>query len=129
MLLFVQQMLSGTARVTGLMSSHEIRSYIGHAAAVYCCAFSPSGEKMVSASRDRTLKVAMQCILHPRARAYCTRASYRISLFVRVRACVCACVCVCACQWSCVRVQGCHIVQLVPIQGQHPDGNQSPPLS
>jgi WD40 repeat protein len=52
-----EQMLSGTARVTGLMSSHEIRSYIGHAAAVYCCAFSPSGEKMVSASRDRTLKI------------------------------------------------------------------------
>jgi hypothetical protein len=37
--------------------THEIRSYVGHGAAVYSCAFHPQGDKMVSASRDRTLKV------------------------------------------------------------------------
>eukprot|EP00667_Euglena_gracilis_P006968 EG_transcript_7027 len=40
-----------------LPQNNDIRTYVGHAAAVYCCAFSPTGEKMVSASRDRTLKV------------------------------------------------------------------------
>eukprot|EP00668_Euglena_longa_P006428 GGOE01007659.1.p1 GENE.GGOE01007659.1~~GGOE01007659.1.p1 ORF type:complete len:890 (-),score=332.24 GGOE01007659.1:863-3484(-) len=48
---------AGTGRGPVVSSSSEIRSYVGHGAAVYCCAFSPSGEKMVSASRDRTLKV------------------------------------------------------------------------
>ena len=34
-----------------------IRSYMGHHSAVYACAFSPDGENILSASRDRTLIV------------------------------------------------------------------------
>lgn len=45
----------GSAR--GGPGGSEIRSYIGHAAAVYSCDFSPTGDRMVSASRDRTLKI------------------------------------------------------------------------
>ncbi|EPY24885.1 hypothetical protein AGDE_12123 [Angomonas deanei] len=35
----------------------EEKSYTGHAAAVYCCAFSPDGFSFVSASRDKTVRV------------------------------------------------------------------------
>eukprot|EP01004_Peranema_trichophorum_P004254 NODE_318_length_2966_cov_42.475554_g275_i0.p1 GENE.NODE_318_length_2966_cov_42.475554_g275_i0~~NODE_318_length_2966_cov_42.475554_g275_i0.p1 ORF type:complete len:710 (+),score=156.12 NODE_318_length_2966_cov_42.475554_g275_i0:549-2678(+) len=48
---------SSYSRSGGPAASNEIRSYIGHAAAVYSCSFSPTGERMVSASRDRTLKL------------------------------------------------------------------------
>eukprot|EP00993_Chasmostoma_nieuportense_P000968 NODE_188_length_2767_cov_22.324621_g174_i0.p1 GENE.NODE_188_length_2767_cov_22.324621_g174_i0~~NODE_188_length_2767_cov_22.324621_g174_i0.p1 ORF type:complete len:858 (-),score=316.05 NODE_188_length_2767_cov_22.324621_g174_i0:193-2706(-) len=48
---------TGSTMGSGTTASNEIRSYIGHGAAVYCCSFSPTGERMVSASRDRTLKI------------------------------------------------------------------------
>jgi WD40 repeat protein len=35
----------------------EERTYPGHAAAVYCCSFSPSGDRFATASRDKTVRV------------------------------------------------------------------------
>lgn len=35
----------------------EIKAFEGHTAAIYSCAFSPSGDKFVTASRDRTVRV------------------------------------------------------------------------
>eukprot|EP01065_Artemidia_motanka_P029344 TRINITY_DN3547_c1_g1_i1.p1 TRINITY_DN3547_c1_g1~~TRINITY_DN3547_c1_g1_i1.p1 ORF type:complete len:890 (+),score=245.50 TRINITY_DN3547_c1_g1_i1:58-2727(+) len=35
----------------------ELRSFPGHNSAVYCCSFSPDGNRFVSASRDRTVRI------------------------------------------------------------------------
>jgi WD40 repeat protein len=35
----------------------EERTYTGHAAAVYCCAFAPGGDMFVTASRDKSVRV------------------------------------------------------------------------
>lgn len=38
-------------------NQEELKSYIGHLAAVYCCAFNHNGTLIASASRDKTLKI------------------------------------------------------------------------
>ena len=35
----------------------EVRTFEGHAGAVYSCCFNPTGEKILSASRDKTLRI------------------------------------------------------------------------
>ncbi|CUG93854.1 WD40 repeat-containing protein, putative [Bodo saltans] len=42
---------------SGVVSIEETRTFTGHSAAVYCCAFSPTGDKFCTASRDRSVRV------------------------------------------------------------------------
>jgi WD40 repeat protein len=42
---------------SGVVSIEESRTFTGHSAAVYCCAFSPTGDKFCTASRDRSVRV------------------------------------------------------------------------
>ncbi|KAF5217135.1 hypothetical protein ECC02_010028 [Trypanosoma cruzi] len=41
----------------GKLDVREERSYTGHASAVYCCSFSPKGERFCTASRDRSVRL------------------------------------------------------------------------
>lgn len=42
---------------SGVVCVSECRTFTGHTAAVYCCAFSPLGDKFCTASRDRSVRV------------------------------------------------------------------------
>lgn len=45
------------AHSTGVVAAKEVKAFTGHSAAVYCCSFSPKGDKFCTASRDRSVRV------------------------------------------------------------------------